>query len=675
MSRAVNVSAVSTDENTEQTDSVGSDVYLLKDSFLEDDEQGVSDSLDGSDDIEPTEPSSATESRRWQLRNGLIVTLAAFVAVSLVSAVIVVVVLSVTSLDSPSSLPPIENVDVTQQQQVLTGVTSPVAAISEQQVPHPVVEIVWSEDCTSTVTGDVVNGLQVFKGIRYALAPTNELRWQAPVIFGPTASQCPLQIDARTFGSKCAQLGGSTDSDTDSDDGGNRVVEDDDIGDVEQPVVGSEDCLFINVWSPIDATGQRELRDVMVYIHDGGLMTGSGHEAEYQPDGELLREANVVLVSFNYRLNVFGFLALNELTSTDKHNSSGYYGLLDQITALQWVQQHIKAFGGNPDKVTVFGRGSGATSIFGLLASDLSHGLFSRAWLSNPSPKFESRRELAEQQNIDFLNMTGCAVNYTNERQVTDCLRSLSTKSVLHALPWQSWLNNHLYGIPTVDEKTYIIAAVDGFVLRRAPLQAWQTKTATDVPLLISSAAQLTDIMLTPGHLDKWQVEDYIKQRMQPFTDDINLDDVFDLYPVSESAEWCITTLVSDMRASCPLDQMAHVAAFNSHSPVYRYQVTYHRKDSQLPNGMNYAYRGIDVDAFFNAAGSPSSDWESLVHNVRHVVAQFVHNVTVQGWTVFPEASYNMSATISNATSPHFRSSCCDYWRTHGFYPLYAWMN
>jgi len=94
--------------------------------------------------------------------------------------------------------------------------------------------------------------------------------------------------------------------------------------------------------------------------------------------------------------------------------------------------------------------------------------------------------------------------------------------------------------------------------------------------------------------------------------------------------------------------------------------------------GRNYAYRGIDVDAFFNSTcptGAEETTWSSLVDNVRHVVLQFIRTASVSGWTTFPGSSYDISAVISNATTLRYRSKKCTYWREHGFFPAYAWMN
>jgi hypothetical protein len=137
-----------------------------------------------------------------------------------------------------------------------------------------------------------------------------------------------------------------------------------------------EDCLYLNVWSPVMAKKQAPL-PVMVWIYGGGYAAGASSEP--RQDGEVLAKKGVVVVNMNYRLNVFGFLAHPALAKETPHNSSGNYGLLDQVAALEWVQKNIKAFGGNPENVTIFGESAGSFSVSGLMASPLATDLFSRA--------------------------------------------------------------------------------------------------------------------------------------------------------------------------------------------------------------------------------------------------------------------------------------------------------
>lgn len=141
----------------------------------------------------------------------------------------------------------------------------------------------------------------------------------------------------------------------------------------DPPPRTSEDCLYLNVWAPEAA----KPAPVMVFLHGGALITGDGGSPRY--DGAKLARKGVVVVTINYRLGVFGFFSHPELSAESPHKASGNYGTLDQIAALRWVQQNIKAFGGDPTRVTIFGQSAGANSVSLLMASPLASGLFQRA--------------------------------------------------------------------------------------------------------------------------------------------------------------------------------------------------------------------------------------------------------------------------------------------------------
>src|SRR4051794_28547119 len=137
----------------------------------------------------------------------------------------------------------------------------------------------------------------------------------------------------------------------------------------------SEDCLYLNVWTP--AKSDREKLPVLVYVFGGGFQNGDGSEPRY--DGESMARHGIVTVSINYRTNIFGFFVHPELTKESPHHAAGNYGLLDQVAALQWVQKNIAAFGGDPNRVTVAGESAGSISVSALMASPLSKGLMAGA--------------------------------------------------------------------------------------------------------------------------------------------------------------------------------------------------------------------------------------------------------------------------------------------------------
>ena len=199
---------------------------------------------------------------------------------------------------------------------------------------------------------DEAGGIQVFKGLPYAKPPVAELRWVAP----QAAEKWSGVRTADEPGPACWQE-----------------------SQLEQFVWSrgkfdrSEDCLYLNIWSRVEQTKQ----PVMVWFHGGSHTSGMGHDAIF--DGTTLASHGVVLVTINYRLGAFGFLAHPILAAESSHNSAGNYGLLDKIAALNWVRDNIAQFGGDPDNVTIFGQSAGSQSVCALMASPLSQGLFHKA--------------------------------------------------------------------------------------------------------------------------------------------------------------------------------------------------------------------------------------------------------------------------------------------------------
>jgi len=191
-----------------------------------------------------------------------------------------------------------------------------------------------------------------FLGVPYAAPPVGGLRWKPPT---PVESWRGTR-DATQFGSPCGQLPAPW----------------------FQYIEGHEDCLYLNIWT----TDLRRSanRPVLVYFHGGSNTQGY---SQMTPLGPPLSRLGLVIVTANYRLGPFGFLAHPALTAESEHHSSGNYGLLDQLQALQWVKENIREFGGDPGRVTVMGQSAGAVDICLLMASPLSKGLFQRAILES----------------------------------------------------------------------------------------------------------------------------------------------------------------------------------------------------------------------------------------------------------------------------------------------------
>ncbi len=197
--------------------------------------------------------------------------------------------------------------------------------------------------------------VRIFKGVPFAAPPVGDLRWKAPQ---PAKKWAGVHA-ADKFGSACMQT--------------------DVFGDILQfmrDAKPSEDCLNLTIWIPASATSKSKL-PVYVWYYGGGFVAGGNSEKRY--DGEAFAKKGVIVVEPNYRLGVFGFLSHPELSKESGNNSSGDYGMLDQVAALEWVVQNIAAFGGDPHNITIGGESAGSASVSALMASPLSRNLFQKA--------------------------------------------------------------------------------------------------------------------------------------------------------------------------------------------------------------------------------------------------------------------------------------------------------
>jgi para-nitrobenzyl esterase len=195
-----------------------------------------------------------------------------------------------------------------------------------------------------------------YKGVPFAQPPVDELRWRPPQPVG----KWKKILFARDFGSHCIQQGSYPDM-------------------VFHDPGPSEDCLTLNVWAPYDPkpTKKSPALPVMVWIYGGGFATGG--TSENRQDGEFLAHRGVIIVSMNYRLGIFGFMALPDLSGESANHTSGNYGLMDQAAAIAWVRRNIAKFGGDPTNITVFGQSAGSMAVSALMASPILNGAFDKA--------------------------------------------------------------------------------------------------------------------------------------------------------------------------------------------------------------------------------------------------------------------------------------------------------
>ncbi|MBV9156069.1 MAG: carboxylesterase family protein [Acidobacteriaceae bacterium] len=260
--------------------------------------------------------------------------------------------------------------------------------------------------------------VRIFKGIPYAAPPVGELRWKAPQ---PAPAWTGVK-NASEFGARCMQ--GRIYSDMVFRDNG-----------------PSEDCLYLNVWTPAVSGGAR--LPVMVWIYGGGFAAGAASEP--RQDGENLAKKGVVVVSFNYRLGVFGFFTHADLAKESGHNASGNYGLLDQVAALEWVHKNIAAFGGDPGNVTIFGESAGSFSVSALVASPLSKDLFQRAIGESGAffGKTLQAKPLSETEKAD--------ANFAQTSFNTDKLQELRARSADELLQAALKSKNTIRFAPNID--------------------------------------------------------------------------------------------------------------------------------------------------------------------------------------------------------------------------------
>ncbi|MEA3118371.1 MAG: para-nitrobenzyl esterase [Paraburkholderia sp.] len=288
--------------------------------------------------------------------------------------------------------------------------------------------------------------LRVFRGIPYAAPPVGELRWREPQ---PVARWAGVR-QAWKFGPRCMQLH------------------------VFRPVFRSdemsEDCLYLNVWTPARSPDAK--LPVLVYLHGGGFVSGDGSEDRY--DGASLAARGIITVTVNYRLGAFGFLAPPEAAGESPHGTAGNYGLLDQVAALRWVRDNIAQFGGDPAQVTIAGNSAGAISISAHMASPLSRGLFARA-IGKSGGAFATlspwQREQAERAAANFASR----VEATSLQQ----LRALPAMTLLAASA------DTMRPAPSL-----FWPHVDGYFLTDLPESVFNTGGQAQVPLLIGTNSQ-----------------------------------------------------------------------------------------------------------------------------------------------------------------------------------------
>lgn len=300
----------------------------------------------------------------------------------------------------------------------------------------------------------VVDGQgMVFRGIPYAVPPVGDLRWRAP----QPVSSWRTVLDADRFGPDCMQIPFKGDA---------------------APLAGklSEDCLYLNVWTPVADHGFPGKRPVMVWIHGGGFVNGGSSAPVFS--GQAFAESGVVFVSFNYRLGRFGFFAHPSLTLDAEGAPTGNYGLLDQIAALSWVRENIAAFGGDPDNITIFGESAGGMSVHALVTTPLARNLFHKAIVMSGGGRelkgAPATAAEAEAIGVGFARESGIMGEGAD---ALAALRALPADSVMSGLNLLS-----LFGT-----KDFTPLHVDGKIVRRTIDAAYACGDGAAVPMIIGA--------------------------------------------------------------------------------------------------------------------------------------------------------------------------------------------
>ncbi|WP_149402573.1 carboxylesterase/lipase family protein [Dictyobacter arantiisoli] len=300
------------------------------------------------------------------------------------------------------------------------------------------------ETSSGALRGKQQRGVSCWKGIPFAQPPLGALRWRAPQRLQPWTGI----RDATRFGSASAQPDSIVDL----------------FNSPSSTPLAGEDCLYLNIWSP---AADQARRPVLVWLHGGAFVSGSG--AEPWTDGSsFARNGDIVVVTLNYRLGALGFLYLDGLTASLDEAVSNR-GLLDQIAALEWIQENIAAFGGDPECITLAGESAGAMSIGSLLAVPRAHGLFHRAILESGACRNVLTRHAAMRIAQTFLAQLGL-----------DAARfaSLETIEIARILAAQQQCGSGIHNFSPV---------IDGTLLTAPPLELIATGSASDIPLLIGT--------------------------------------------------------------------------------------------------------------------------------------------------------------------------------------------
>ena len=348
---------------------------------------------------------------------------------------------------------------------------------------------------SGAVSGIQQGKLRVYHGVPFAAPPTGDLRWRPPA---PVKSWDGVK-ETKEYAATCPEPGSTA------------------------PLNMSEDCLYLNVWTP--AQNSDEKLPVMVFFYGGGFKSVAFSMPTY--NGTTLANKGVIVVTPNYRLGALGFLAHPQLNNESPHNASGNYGILDQQAALKWVQKNIGAFGGDPSRVTIFGQSAGAESTLIHLASPESKGLYQQAivesgpfWAQGAIIDATHPKAYAEQFGLEYATSLG----YTGSDAITK-MRLLSPQVLINATPSPTpgfWTTHTVQFEPTVD----------GWILPDSMDNLYLFHKINPVPLMIGNNANDGTTLSADANMTVSEYVSFIKGRFGK-----DADAIFLKYPANSTAE------------------------------------------------------------------------------------------------------------------------------------------
>jgi para-nitrobenzyl esterase len=499
--------------------------------------------------------------------------------------------------------------------------------------PRAMAQITRVRVAGGTISGTVVDGLSEFKGIPFAAPPVGALRWKAPQPVRPWHGV----RQTTAFGPACMQVafGG----------GG---------GPVPKGISVSEDCLYLNVWTPAKKSGGK--LPVIAWIYGGGFTGGMTSTPLY--DGTHFAQKGVVFVSISYRVGSFGFLATPELSRESGHGS-GNYGLLDQITGLKWIRRNISKFGGDPAKVTLLGHSAGAFSVSMLAASPLAKGLF-RAVIAESGSNFTPPENSPwAGTTIETLKMSEIAGE--------EWLKSLGATNLkeARALPAAK-----LLAAQRAKGAARFWPPVDGYVITGDQYELWTHGHFNDTPILVG------DVSDEAAGFGVRKTEPAAFEAMVRRGYGMEANAILAAYPHATDAEATRSNTQLSSDTIFDWNQYTWARLESSYGKRKAYMYYFNLPTARDPNGSSH---GQEVAYVFGNLGGPGrpapskKDW-AISHEMQSYWVNFAKTGNPNGpglldWPAFQESSpivMQFGAETGPARIPHL-----DRLKVLGSY--YAW--